>query len=195
VGQVVPKGLQFSHPPTFGSLVAGSRTGLSKLLRTIPLHIGTGKLCVYLILLTIVYHIVYIESMNTIHIDRDQGDAVYTQVAHQLRQLIASGALGPGTAIPSVRQLARDLGVSLNTVARAYRLLEAEGFLLIRERAGVTVSAPAEEIPEAARSELVGDLRRILARLRQAGMEKDELLRVVKAEVEVLDGGIGGKGR
>jgi len=133
--------------------------------------------------------------MNTITIDRDQGDAVYTQVAQQLRQLIASGALATGTAIPSVRQLARDLGVSLNTVARAYRLLEAEGFLLIRDRSGVTVSAPAQEIPDEARSELVGDLRTILARLRQAGMDGDELLRVVQEELEVLDGSARGEGR
>ena len=133
--------------------------------------------------------------MNTITIDRNHGDAVYAQVAQQLRQLIASGALSTGTAIPSVRQLARDLGVSLNTVARAYRMLEAEGFLVIRDRAGVTVSAPAQEIDDAARGELVGDLRTILARLRQAGMDSEELLRVVGEEIEVLDGGAEGEGR
>lgn len=126
--------------------------------------------------------------MNTIVIDRDHGDAVYAQVAQQLRHFIASGVLQPGTAIPSVRQLARDLGVSLNTVARAYRLLEAEGFLVIRDRAGVTVSAPARTMAEEVRSELVGDLRTILARLRQAGMGSVELLEVVREEVEDLDG-------
>jgi DNA-binding transcriptional regulator YhcF (GntR family) len=133
--------------------------------------------------------------MNTISIDRNHGDAVYAQVAQQLRQLIASGALVTGTAIPSVRQLARDLGVSHNTVARAYRMLEAEGFLVIRDRAGVTVSAPAQEIDDAARSELVGDLRTILARLRQVGMGSEEMLRVVREEMEVLDGGARGEGR
>ena len=149
----------------------------------------------YPCLLTVVYHNVYIPFMNTITIDRNQGDAVYAQVAEQLRQLIASGALPSGTAIPSVRQLARDLGVSLNTVARAYRMLEAEGFLVIRDRAGVTVSAPAQEIDDAARGELVGDLRTILARLRQAGMDSVELLRVVGEEIEVLDGSAEGEGR
>ena len=127
--------------------------------------------------------------MQTITIDRHLGDAVYVQVARQLRELIASGALPSGTAIPSVRQLARDLGVSLNTVARAYRMLETEGFLVIRDRAGVTVSAPAQEIDDSDRDPLLGDLRTILARLRQAGMASDELLRVVGAEVEDLDGG------
>jgi GntR family transcriptional regulator len=133
--------------------------------------------------------------MNTVSIDRERGDAVYVQVAEQLRQLIASGALPSGTAIPSVRQLARDLGVSLNTVARAYRVLEAEGFLLIRDRAGVTVSAPSHEISDDLREELMGDLRAILARLRQAGIGSPELLRAVKAEIDVLDGGARGVGR
>jgi GntR family transcriptional regulator len=132
--------------------------------------------------------------MHTITVDRDHGDAVYAQVAQQLRRLIASGALSAGMAIPSVRQLARDLGVSLNTVARAYRLLEAEGFLVIRDRAGVTVSAPAQGMDDATRSELVDDLRTVLARLRQAGMEGEELLGLVRDEVEVLDGGGPGEG-
>ncbi|MGW8266475.1 MAG: GntR family transcriptional regulator [Longimicrobiales bacterium] len=138
--------------------------------------------------------------MNTITIDRNLGDAVYAQVAQQLRHLIASGVLPPGTAIPSVRQLARDLGVSLNTVARAYRLLEGEGFLLIRDRAGVTVSAPAETMSSQARTELVADLRGVLAKLRQAGMPGDDLLELVRAEIQSLkgggssDGNIGGNG-
>jgi DNA-binding transcriptional regulator YhcF (GntR family) len=133
--------------------------------------------------------------MLTITIDRGLGDAVYEQVAHQLRELIASGELAPGLAIPSVRQLARDLGVSLNTIARAYRLLEAEGFLVIRDRAGVTVAAPAAEIEVSARDALLERLRSVLARLRQAGMEIDELRRVTRQEVEALDGGSRGARR
>lgn len=132
--------------------------------------------------------------MNTITIDRDLGDAVYVQVASQIRQLIADGVLPSGAAIPSVRQLARDLGVSLNTVARAYRLLESEGFLVIRDRAGVTVSAPAQEMDEAARNALVDELRTILARLRQAGMSSEDLLGVVQGVVRGMDRGPGGDG-
>ena len=63
--------------------------------------------------------------MVTLTIDRSLKDPVYEQVAGQIRQLVASGALVSGTMLPSVRQLARDLGVNLNTVARAYRLLKA----------------------------------------------------------------------
>ena len=88
--------------------------------------------------------------------------------------------------MPSVRQLAGDLGVNLNTVARAYRLLEQEGFLVIRDRAGVVVSAPAKKVESSARARLLDQMRATLARLRQAGMTPDELLRVVRREVRAM---------
>jgi DNA-binding transcriptional regulator YhcF (GntR family) len=130
--------------------------------------------------------------MLTINIDRDLDGAVYAQVAQQIRRHIASGALAPGTAIPSVRQLSRDLGVSLNTVARAYRLLETEGFLVIRDRAGVTVAAPAGQPDDSALGSLLGELRPILAKLRQAGMATEELSHVVHLEIQALERGSGG---
>jgi DNA-binding transcriptional regulator YhcF (GntR family) len=124
----------------------------------------------------------------TLSIDRRDESPVYEQVADQLRRLIASGGLAAGTALPAVRQLAGELGVNLNTVARAYRLLEAEGFLVIRQRAGVSVAAPATEIEQSARGPLLEQLRVILARLRQAGMGGEELLRIARREVSAMDG-------
>ena len=125
-------------------------------------------------------------AMLTLTIDRRLEVPVYEQVADQVRRLVASGALVPGTALPAVRQLAGDLGVNLNTVARAYRLLEDEGFLLIRDRAGVEVAAPAKKVEDTARARLLDQLRATLARLRQAGMETDELLRVVQREIQAM---------
>jgi DNA-binding transcriptional regulator YhcF (GntR family) len=126
--------------------------------------------------------------MLALTIDRSLEDPVYEQIANQVRRLVASGALSPGTPLPSVRQLAGDLGVNLNTIARAYRLLDSEGFLVIRDRAGVAVAAPAEEIELSARAALLDQMRTTLARLRQAGMATDELLAIIHLELEVLDG-------
>ncbi|MFH1765888.1 MAG: GntR family transcriptional regulator [Gemmatimonadota bacterium] len=126
--------------------------------------------------------------MLTITIDRGLDEPVYRQVAHQVRQLIAAGALSPGMTLPSVRELAGDLGVNLNTIARAYRLLEGEGFLVIRGRSGVTVAAPADEVEQTVHAELLEQLRADLARLRQTGVTRDELLAVVRNEVLALDG-------
>ena len=127
--------------------------------------------------------------MLTLTIDRGLEDPVYEQVADQVRSLVASGTLAPGTTLPSVRQLAGDLGVNLNTVARAYRLLQDEGFLTIRDRAGVAVAAPAEEIEVSARAKLLDQMRATLARLRQAGMGTEELLPILHHEVLAMEGG------
>ena len=126
--------------------------------------------------------------MLTITIDRGLEEAVYEQVAHQIRLLIASGALPPGMTLPPVRRLAGDLSVNLNTIARAYRLLEGEGFLVIRGRSGVKVAAPAEEVEHSIHAKLLEEMRTTLARLRQAGVTTDELLEVVGREVLTLDG-------
>jgi GntR family transcriptional regulator len=125
--------------------------------------------------------------MVTITIDRELEEPVYEQVADQVRRLVASGELGPGTSLPSVRQLAGDLGVNLNTIARAYRLLESEGFLAIRNRSGVAVAASAEEIAHSARTKLLDQLRTTLARLRQTGMTPEQLMAMMRREVLALE--------
>jgi len=128
--------------------------------------------------------------MVTLTIDRSLKDPVYEQVAGQVRQLVASGALAPGTQLSSVRQLANDLGVNLNTIARAYRLLRAEGFLTIKNRAGVSVAAPSVQIENAVKEELFTQLSVSIARLRQAGLSPDELLELVQREVETMSPGV-----
>ena len=126
--------------------------------------------------------------MLTVTINRSLKDSVYEQVASQIRQLVVSGELVPGTALPPVRQLATELGVNLNTVARAYRLLKAEGFLVIQERTGVSVAPPAKAIGSTERDKGLDELRTVLARLRQAGMEPDELQQLVQREIMAVTG-------
>jgi GntR family transcriptional regulator len=128
-------------------------------------------------------------------IDRDLNSPVYEQIANRLRRLIASGELGPGLPLPSVRRLAEDLGVNLNTVARAYRRLEDEGFLIIRERAGVTVAAPAADVHRPTTDLLLDELRLTLARLRQAGMSVDQMMPTLRREVLALGGRSGAMDR
>ena len=119
-------------------------------------------------------------------IDRAADEAVYEQVARQVRDLIAAGRLRAGRALPSVRTLASDLGVNLNTVARAYRQLEAEGFVLIRDREGAEVAPPAAHAERADVARLTAELRAVLARLRQGGMSTTELGRLAGREIDAL---------
>lgn len=65
------------------------------------------------------------------------------QIRDQIRGLIITGQLAANDRLPAVRQLAKDLGVAPGTVAKAYKALEAEGFLITRTGAGTRVSSSA----------------------------------------------------
>jgi DNA-binding transcriptional regulator YhcF (GntR family) len=75
-----------------------------------------------------------------ITIDSNAPEAPYEQVREQVRAQVAAGELAPGTKLPTVRRLAGDLGLAANTVARAYRELEALGVIETRGRAGSVVT-------------------------------------------------------
>ena len=69
----------------------------------------------------------------------------YEQIRVQILALVLSGELAPGTRLPTIRQLSGDLGVAPNTVARAFRELEAAGVLSSRRRHGTSVTGDAVE--------------------------------------------------
>lgn len=120
-----------------------------------------------------------------IAVERLLAEPVYEQIARQIREFVVAGELLPGTRLPTVRILASDLGVNLNTVARAYWLLEEEGFIRIRDRSGAEVQAPVRR-PVAERERLCQELRRTLARLYQAGLSYEELQRLAEREIASL---------
>ena len=125
----------------------------------------------------------------TISIDPQLDVAVYAQIAGQVRSRIATGEIPPGTFLPPVRVIAVDLGVNMNTVARAYRMLEEEGFLRIHQRAGAEVVAPSQRATGSDRTEpLREELAATLARLRQAGVGVAALRRWVDRELALLAG-------
>jgi DNA-binding transcriptional regulator YhcF (GntR family) len=77
--------------------------------------------------------------MLPLTVDPASTTAPFEQVRTQLATLVAQGDLAPGTKLPTVRQLAADLGLAANTVARAYRELEADGVLATYGRRGTFV--------------------------------------------------------
>ena len=87
--------------------------------------------------------------MNGALLVLDGGSALppYEQIVGQLRSQIAFGRLTPGAPLPSVRQLARDLGVAPNTVARSYGELERAGWVETSPRRGVVVAQRPPSFP------------------------------------------------
>ena len=121
-----------------------------------------------------------------IQIDRRLDEPAYEQAARQIRDAIATGALKPHELLPGVRGLASDLGVNLNTIARAYRLLEEQGFVQIRDRSGVEVAEPPRRAPAEASAALRDELWHVLLRMRQAGMPSAGLRREIDRQLDRL---------
>lgn len=93
------------------------------------------------------------------------------QIRSAIRQLIALGKLQEGDALPSVRQLAGDLSVHWNTVARAYRRLQEDGLLAVGKGRGVVVKSPsAARLDSEGRDHLAQRLREVFADARLLGL-------------------------
>ena len=79
---------------------------------------------------------------------------IYIQIVEQIRQRIARGELQPGDQLPTVRQLAADLRVNFNTVARAYRLLDEAGLISTQHGRGTYVwETPSPQVTQRLRSQ------------------------------------------
>jgi GntR family transcriptional regulator len=75
-------------------------------------------------------------------INHKSGVPIYIQIMNHVKHLIATGVLTPGQQLPTIRQLAVDITVNLNTVAHAYAELEREGLLTIQRGRGTFIAAP-----------------------------------------------------
>jgi len=125
--------------------------------------------------------------MLTIRLDSDI--ALTDQIRRGIRQAIAAGEVAPGDPLPTVRQLATDLGINLNTVARAYRQLEVDGLVTAVRGRGTVVKAAREttrEAEETVKERLVAEVRNLLANARLAGLSRQQTQEVVSREAEAF---------
>jgi GntR family transcriptional regulator len=105
-------------------------------------------------------------------IDLQSSVTLDEQIRSAIRELIALGKLREGDALPSVRQLAGDLSVHWNTVARAYRRLQDDGLLAVGKGRGVVVRSPssATRLDSESRDRLADRLRGVFADARLLGL-------------------------
>ena len=96
-----------------------------------------------------------------IELDFRSGTPIYIQIIDQIKNLIAIGQLQPGEQLPTVRQLATDLRVNFNTVARVYRLLDEEGVISTQHGRGTYILEPESvDMTENLRKETLDALTR-----------------------------------
>ncbi len=98
-------------------------------------------------------------SVLRIQIDLRSGVPIYSQLVEQIRAMVARNELKPGDQLPTVRQLATELRVNFNTVARAYRILDESGLISTQQGRGTYIwEPPGEEVQQQLRENFLDSL-------------------------------------
>ncbi len=122
------------------------------------------------------------------HIEPHDGLAIYDQIVRQVKFAVAGGLLRPGELVPSVRELARELTINPNTIARAYRQLQDDRVLDAVRGTGLEVAVGARERCRAERLKLIRvRLRQVLTEARQSRLEPRELRELVEKELSAIE--------
>ena len=124
-----------------------------------------------------------------LHVNTSSGVPVYLQIAAQVKQAVAAGALKQGDALLSVRKLAAELRVNPNTVARAYQDLEREGVIRTVPGGGTYV---ADNLPGLLKSEKLRRLRPLACHLAvestQLRLSSEDVVKLLEEELDGLGG-------
>ncbi len=118
-------------------------------------------------------------------LDLNTGDSrpIYGQIADRVKFAVAAGVLRPGELVPSVRELSKQLVVNPNTVARAYRELQAEGLIEPVRGTGLQVAEGAVEHCRRLRAEYVrARLRAALEEVRRTELDPTEIEIILREE-------------
>ncbi len=101
---------------------------------------------------------------------------IYQQVVDGIKEMVARGILVPGERIPTVREMAGELALNPNTIAKAYQKLEQEGIIDTMRSRGTFIAEPAGVVDlKAAREKLTGLVEKVLVEAYHLGLERQEI--------------------
>jgi GntR family transcriptional regulator len=122
-----------------------------------------------------------------IYISTQDGVPIYLQIVNQVKYMVAAGRLRPGEQLPPVRKLAEELLINPNTVARAYRELEAAKVLSTRQGSGAYVADNASPLARREQTKILRDrVDQLLAEASHMGVQVDELVELLRQRGELL---------
>lgn len=114
---------------------------------------------------------------------------IYEQLVEKYKQLIIKEILTPDEQIPSVRELSKQLTINPNTIQKAYRELERQGYIYTVRGRGNFVSNKIEKVDEEKLNELKKEVQKYLSELIYLGIEKEELIQLIDSTYNAMKGG------
>lgn len=121
-----------------------------------------------------------------VEIDFNSEEALYLQLRNQIILGIATAKFQEGDALPSVRQLAEEIGINMHTVNKAYTVLKQEGFLKVDRRRGAVIALDLDKLRTL--EEMDEELRVILAKAICKGISREEVHQMIEEIYEEFGG-------
>lgn len=110
----------------------------------------------------------------------DNNIPIYLQIIDEIKIMIASGSLKLGEKLPSVRELAQNLGVNPNTIQRAFSVLEQEGLVFAERTAGRYITNDEVIIMNLKENLATEELNKFLDYMKKIGFTKEEIIEKIK---------------
>lgn len=119
-----------------------------------------------------------------ITIDSDSGIPLWLQLRNRIIYLIASGYFEPGDKLPTVRELAVDLGVNYNTISKVYQDIERDGYIVSKRGRGTFVAQRDSDTLESAVSEVDFLIDDFIRQCRELGVPRHDIAMLVKKRLD-----------
>ena len=127
--------------------------------------------------------------MFAFRLDTRSGVPTYLQLVGQVKQAILLGYLQPGDQLPTVREVAAELAINPNTVAKAYRELDRVGLTAARSGQGTFIQTTTASVDPATYARLRHALRRWVHEANAAGLDRERVAAVMASVLEEATGG------
>ena len=123
--------------------------------------------------------------MTYIEIDFSSDEAIYQQLCNQIIQGIAMSRLAEGEVLPSVRQMADEIGINMHTANKAYTILKQEGYVKVDRRRGAVIAL--DENRQRAMDSIRKSLRLTLAEAKCRNISREEVMDIVRDIYDSFD--------
>ena len=114
---------------------------------------------------------------NIISLDYQSRTPIYEQIIKEVERYVALNILKPNEQIPSIRELATNLGINPNTVKKAYTELEQKGVIYVISTKGTFIADRTHEVVERKIQEGINNINKIIAELEMLDVTKEEILK------------------
>ncbi len=122
-----------------------------------------------------------------INISLDSTEPIYEQLRNQVVLGIATKSLSPGESLPSVRQLASEIGINMHTVNKAYKLLEQEDWIIINRKKGAFIHPDVNTRNKNIHPEKKEKLTILLAELHLHGLKRNDILKMINTIMNTFE--------